>query len=371
MLATATTESASDWDFTQVLDLLRSPTYGGGSNLTHNADPHVAATSEERLSQGLSHGASSCSDEANPQQSHSKLGDFCLIWDLLNKDSNSPRNKSLAEDSQQLLLEQLPALTVLPRPLPDEPTKETILTPRKSIPVPKPSKPQATEATGFHQSRRTPPSPAQQPLTILKRAADNYTIKSNVTTALPPQTRSEVIARITKPTEIPNSKNRARPAGKVARSNIEPEFILPEGSTGSDSDSGTVVFDQPVSKKPGGLAFVPSQVGGLDKQDDHDDTPPSSYDEADWTLNSNAIQNLIATSTGIKVLPATYKTPTERRIGLMTKLLRDFPEYAQLLSQVGRSTTSKKSVDPRPIHVFVDMSNVCFTPIRLCSDHHS
>lgn len=370
MLATATTESASDWDFTQVLDLLRSPTYRGGSNLTHNADPHVAPSSEERLSQGLSHGAS-CSDEANPERSHSKLGDFRLIGDLLNKDSSSPRNESLVEDSQQLLLEQLPALTILPRPLPDERTKETISTPHESIPVPKSLKPQVTKATGFHQSRRTPSSPAQQRVTILKRAADNYTIKSNVTTALPPRARSEVIASITKPTAIPNSKNRAKPAGKVAKSNLEPEIILGESSTGSDSDSGTVIFDQPVSKKPGGLAFVPSQVGCLDERGDHDDTPPSSYDEADWTLNSDAIQNIITTSTGIKVLSATYKTPTERRIGLMTKLLRNFPEYAQLVSQMGRSPTSKKSDDPLPIHVFVDMSNVCFTPIRLCFDHHT
>lgn len=355
MLATAATESASDWDFTQALDLLRSPTYGVGSNLTHNADPHVASSSEERLGQRVSRGASSCSDQAKPQESHSKLGDFRLIWDHLNKDSSSPRNESFVKDSQHLLLEQLPALTILPRPLPDERSKETISTPHKSIPALNPSKSQATKAAGFHQFRRTPPSPAQQPVTILKRAADNYTIKSNVTAALPPRTQPEVTASITKPTNIPNPRNRAKPAGKVAKS--EPGIIPPESSIGSDS--GTVVFDQPISKKPGGLALVQSHVGGLDKRGDHDDTPPSSYDEAEWTLNSDAIQNIITASTGIKVLPTAYKNQTERRIGLMTKLLRDFPEYAQLVSQVGRCPTSKKSVDPRPIHVFVDMSNVC------------
>jgi hypothetical protein len=45
----------------------------------------------------------------------------------------------------------------------------------------------------------------------------------------------------------------------------------------------------------------------------------------------------------------------------MTKLFKEFPDYAKLVSQVGRSASpSKRSPESRPIHVFVDMSNVRF-----------
>ncbi|KAJ5379984.1 uncharacterized protein N7496_002412 [Penicillium cataractarum] len=358
MLATETTDPASNWDFSQVLDLLRSPTYESSPDVAHHIDITVAPAGNGPSSQAPSYGASSHPDEVKPQLLSTKLGDFGLIWDLLSKDDTSSKNDSAPGDTRQPPLDRLPALTILKRPLPDEPVKGTS-TPPKSVPVLKTSKSPVTKESTLNRSQPSPASLVQEPVTILKRAAGSYPTKSDVAATSPPKASSRVIGNTTKPTEIPKANTKPKPAGKVTKASVDPEPILSESSTGAESDSSTVVFDQPITKKSGVLAFVPAQVGGRDARDNHDDTPPSSYDEADWTLNSDAVQNIITTSAGIRVLPAAYKTATERRIGLMTKLLREFPEYAQLVLQVGRSSTStKNSVERRPIHVFVDMSNI-------------
>lgn len=361
MLATGTTDSVSNWDFSQVLDLLRSPTYESSANVAHPTDTLVAQASKGPSNQTPSYDASSRPDEVKPQQFSGKLGDFGLIWDLLSKDDPSSKKDSAPGDTQQPPLDRLPALTILKRSLHDEPVKGTTSTSPEPVPVPKTSKPRVTKETTPNRSHPSPASPVQEPVTILKRAAGSCPTKSDVAATSPPKAPPRVVGNTTKPTEIPKANTKVKPAGKVTKSSVDPEPILSESSTGAESDSSTVVFDQPITKKSGVLASVPAQVGGRDARDNHDDTPPSSYDEADWTLNSDAVQNIITTSAGIRVLPAAYKTATERRIGLMTKLLRGFPEYAQLVLQVGRlSTSTKKSAEPLPIHVFVDMSNVCF-----------
>ncbi|OOQ82339.1 hypothetical protein PEBR_39489 [Penicillium brasilianum] len=358
MLATEPTDLASNWDFSQVLDLLRSPTYEGSSNVAQHVDIPVAPASNEPSSQIPSSSTSSYPDEVKPQQPSGKLGDFSLIWDLFNKDVVSSKNDSAPGDPRQPPLDRLPALPILKRPLHDESVKGTTSTPSKSVPVPKTLRPRVTKETITNRSHLLPASPVQGPITILKHAAGSYPNKSDVAATSPPKAPPKVTGNNSKPTEIPQANTRIKPAGKFTKSNIDAEPILSESSTGAESDSSTIVFDQPITKKSGVLTLVPAQVGGRDVRSNLDDTPPSSYDEA-WTLNSDAVQNIITTSAGIRVLPAAYKSATERRIGLMTKLLRDFPEYAQLVLQVGRSSTStKKCVAPPPIHVFVDMSNI-------------
>lgn len=137
------------------------------------------------------------------------------------------------------------------------------------------------------------------------------------------------------------------------------EAISSEGSAEVDSDSHPTVFDRSYSRTPNHLPFTPGQVGTPDAPHARYETPPSSFDEKESTLKSENVKNFITTSAGIRVLPVDYKTATERRIGLMTKLLKDFPSYAQLVSRVGQSPKpSQENVQSRPIHVFVDMSNV-------------
>ena len=51
MLATKTTESTSNWDFSQVLDLIRSPTYEGSSDLADQTGlPAAPSSGTDRLS---------------------------------------------------------------------------------------------------------------------------------------------------------------------------------------------------------------------------------------------------------------------------------------------------------------------------------
>lgn len=366
MLATGTTESASNWDFTQVFDILKSPTYGFNARFAQEVNRYCSPSSDGHSTHGLTPSANSRPDEIKRQRSYPKLGDFGLIWDLLNKDSPSPNNNLMPEEPPSPSFDQHSTLTILRQPVHDEPAKGTISIPHKSVPVVKLSTPSVTKEKDLNRSSRNPPPLSQQPISILKRAAGGHPIENDVTATSSPQTLPRATGHPSKPTEIPNVNNRTKDNGKVTKSQVSPEPILSESSTGVYSDSSAVVFDQPITKKSGVLLFVPTQVGSRDARGHHEGTPPSSYDEADWgfasNTTSNTAQNLIITSAGIQVLPAAYETASERRFGLVTMLLRDFPEYAQLASQV----LTKKSVEPRPIHVFVDMSNVCFLPVLTC-----
>ncbi|KAF7713569.1 Uncharacterized protein PECH_002568 [Penicillium ucsense] len=165
-----------------------------------------------------------------------------------------------------------------------------------------------------------------------------------------------------KRTNTKAKKDKAKPVTKNLDSHFDtlPNVLDSSPSADSDTSATTGLFDSPVTKKLSPLEFVPYQVGGSGVvRSGRYDTPPSSYDEADWAVHTDAVQNTVTTSAGIKVLPAFYKGAEERRVGLMTKLLGEFPDYARLLVQVGRSPTSFNNLEePRPIHVFVDMSNI-------------
>jgi hypothetical protein len=173
-------------------------------------------------------------------------------------------------------------------------------------------------------------------------------------TSHPPRTPPKAIPLAGFSDDTPKVKSKTRAGRKGINTTDRNEMISSESSAEVDSDSSTVVFDRPLTKKPGVLAFVPAQVGTPDAKHTASDTPPSSYDDPDSSLHFDS-------SGTIRVRPTAYKWTTERKIGLMTKLLNEFPDYAKLVSQVGRSASpSKKSAKSRPIHVFVDMSNVRF-----------
>lgn len=133
--------------------------------------------------------------------------------------------------------------------------------------------------------------------------------------------------------------------------------IAPESSADAGSDSSTIVFDQPRTQ-PAALAFVPAQIGVHDYRQDREDTPPSSYEDKNSFLDSDTLKGVINVSGVTRIVPVGHKNATERRISLMTRLLKDFPEYAQLVSQVGRPPSTNGQQISCPIHVFVDMSNV-------------
>ena len=122
------------------------------------------------------------------------------------------------------------------------------------------------------------------------------------------------------------------------------------------------MFDHPISEKPVGIQFVPSQVGTLDAKTRRYDTPPSSFEDNDWTLNADTIQGLA--SGGARVRSTLHLSAADRRTTLITRLLGHFPAYAKIVSQVGQISPHRpiESIDSLPIHIFVDMSNVHFSP---------
>jgi hypothetical protein len=157
--------------------------------------------------------------------------------------------------------------------------------------------------------------------------------------------------------DTPKARTQHRVARKETQTNVSNAAYSSEASAGAESDS-SFIFDRPTPKKFGALAFVPAQIGTPDAQASRYDTPPSSFEDQDFALNANAITAL---GPGNRVQSTIYKSSTERRVSLMTKLLKDFPEYASIVSSVGQSIkkSPRKGVVSDSIHIFVDISNVC------------
>ncbi|KAJ5679703.1 hypothetical protein N7462_007947 [Penicillium macrosclerotiorum] len=368
MLSTESTERASNWDFSPVFDLLRSPTYEGSSYLASTCNSELPSSSEEK-SRHVKLAACSPAFKPKPQRSYTRLGDFGTLWDLLGQELSSTQSTkdtlpaeapNTKPHDTKLPLGQSSGFTILKRPSQDETGEE------KRQPIPSTSRTSAIFASGDSKPQISQttlkecsnPSSSAKVITLLKRTADTSLLHGDPAITLHPRSPPRPIGGVSSsPIYTPKAKTKA--IANEAKSTLKDELLLSESSAGAESDSSAVIFDQPVSKKSGVLTFVPAQVGTLDARTNHCETPSSSFDEKDSTLTSDAFKNVISTSAGIRVLPATYSTATDRRIGLMTRLLKDFPEYAQLVSQVGHSSKSnKKCVESRPIHVFVDMSNI-------------
>ncbi|GES61045.1 hypothetical protein ATEIFO6365_0006050600 [Aspergillus terreus] len=189
------------------------------------------------------------------------------------------------------------------------------------------------------QSRRTQetavdqPSPRSKPIKILKRPVQDTTVRS--TKAAPHPTDNTIH-----------------------------ESATSDSSTEAESDSNNSTFDPSFSQKLGVFPFVPPQVG-IATSRNQTETPPTSYDElAESSFPPPATATPLPDNEPLYSSPITYKSSTDRRVGLLTKLLRQFPDYADLVAQVGRPVGSqnggskKKSAASRPIHVFVDISNI-------------
>lgn len=300
--------SSSNWDFTPVINLLRSPTYSSGDRsipARHNDSHQAPSTPGTVAAQGLNDSAPDLKHESGGPP---KLGDFSSLWDFLgNTTPPVGAEAGLRQATKESIVEQPPQqpkrIQILKRPSHGDTNVDS---PDKTLP-------------------RTPPRPIPT----------SDVSKSHKTTV-----------------EYRTTKHR----NQTKQPTYEPH--LSEGTVEAESDNPSI-FDSSYSKRRV-VSFVPSQVGIAEALSESSETPPSSFDEADGALAPIAIQNLPGGA--IRVQPVAYKSAADRKVGLLTKLLKNFPDYAETITRVGRAGKSKPGSSPtcRPIHVFVDMSNVSY-----------
>ncbi|KAL6239128.1 hypothetical protein BDW75DRAFT_227476 [Aspergillus navahoensis] len=290
----------SNWDFTPVINLLRSPTYPnkGQSTCDTSSDYPQPSLASHELSEddvGGSEIGETCLKGEN--LSTPKLGDFSSLWELLGSASISPASKN-----------------------------ETRLQPEPS---------QTTSS---------------KPITILKRPMVEGTVS---TPKSPPQPVINSMAQSKHDAQHSVPVQRRRRRNKTTQ-----EACLSESNVEGESDSCPSVFDSPLSHPQRIPSMIPPQVGVSEARAGHLETPPSSFDELDDYLTSKNVKTS-ASAGAPRLQSLAYTCAADQRVGLLTKLLKDFPVYAELLAESGRSKPSKKlDISARPIHVFVDMSNI-------------
>ncbi|KAL4993392.1 hypothetical protein BDV10DRAFT_199666 [Aspergillus recurvatus] len=292
--------STSNWDFTPVINLLRSPTCQnkGQSTCDISSDyPLPSLASHEIRKDDVGRSKTGKISLSGEDFSTPKLGDFGSLWELLGNTSISPASKSET------------------RP-----------------------QPEASQTT------------CSKPISMLKWPIVERTVPTPKT-PLQPVINSTAQSKHDAQHRVPVQRRRCR--DKATQ-----EASLRESSPEGESDSCPSVFDPPLSHPQSIPSMIPPQVGVSEARAGLTETPPSSFDELDDFLTSKNVK--ISASAGApRLQPLTYTSAADQRVGLLTKLLKDFPDYAELIAESGRSKPSKKlDILARPIHVFVDMSNI-------------
>ncbi|RMJ26714.1 hypothetical protein PHISP_02421 [Aspergillus sp. HF37] len=306
-------ERSSNWDFTPVISLLHSPAYGGGDYFTPlrhtDADPPVPGGK-------LDNGANTCGfqeEDLSHAKEHPRLGDFGTLWGLLSQNSTAPTAKSA---------------------LPGRPCQDA-------------------------RSSRPPESPKQ--IRILKRPSSNAKHTDPLSKTPPPSCpRTIPVPRTSQPRSFEGEPDAQTDVKDRDSGNKEAvvEGNSSQSSAEADSDGNISVFDTPVQKELSATSLIPPQVGIPAAKNPPLDTPPSSYDSVENTLNSETVKSL-PKSNRAPVRPIAYRSAAARKVGLLTKLLKGFPDYADIVSQFGRTGKNKtKGSSSRPVHVFVDISNI-------------
>ncbi|KAL2811113.1 hypothetical protein BJX63DRAFT_444343 [Aspergillus granulosus] len=303
--------STLNWDFTPVINLLRSPASRGGSQPTSDSSPDLPTPSL------LSHQPAKHDVERsiikNPPPDYTnisarRLGDFDSIWKVLGNSNLSPGpNESAAQPLNQ-----------------------------------------------SKQTRRT-----TNPIVILKRPL----ISDNSVGITPPTPRTPAKSIPVAKVPVTNSSDDGHVV--CGKPDTHPQRHCYQDQTNNESSSldsiafgesdSPSIFDVPHSKPQHIISMIPPQLGFATAKTGPLETPPSSFDESDGFMSDSAKQLLSTT----RLQPLLYKTAADQRVGLLTKLLSNFPDYADLLVRPGRSMKSRRpDISPLPIHVFVDMSNI-------------
>lgn len=296
-----------------MFSLLHSPAYAGGDCLTPprhtDADPSGPGEKSDN-------GANTCGiqdEDVSHAKEHPRLGDFSTLWGLLSQTSTAPTAKSAR---------------------PERPCQDA-------------------------RFSRPPENPKQ--IRILKRPSSDAKHTDPLSkTPSPSCPRTIQVPRSSQPRSFEGELDAQADVKDRDDGNKEAvvEGNSSQSSAEADSEGNISVFDDPIQKKPAATSLVPPQVGIPAAKNPPLDTPPSSYDSVENTLNSETVKSL-PKSNRAAVRPVAYKSAAERKVGLLTKLLKGFPDYADTVSQVGRTGKNKtRGSASRPIHVFVDISNI-------------
>lgn len=301
-----------------MIDLLQSPSCQGEDQSTRKSPTDCPVSS--LASRKVVNDVGKLGTQEQPLRGASvespKLGDFGSLWELLGTHStstaskgNTPGNEVL-ESTKQSCLRKQPTIILKRLSAPDTLVETPVST----------SKPAAKPAPVFNFTDTYDPRPC--PL------GGTTGFESNVAT----RRRSQ--------------RNKTNHDATLSESNAEGE-----------SDSSPSVFDNPLSR-PQNIPMIPPQVGVSEARAGSLETPPSSFDELNEFLPLNPLKYPPIASAP-RLRPLTYKAAADQRVGLLTKLLKDFPDYAEHLVEAGRSKKPKKhDLSFRPVHVFVDMSNI-------------
>ncbi|KAL4874527.1 hypothetical protein BJY04DRAFT_203794 [Aspergillus karnatakaensis] len=355
--------TTSNWDFTPVINLLRSPSRQrenhlpsdpfGSSPTSHEITKHdVRSNIKEQPSKDL--------DVSSP-----KLGDFGSLWGLLedNTSFSSAAHSPQPEDKEPFehARPSVQPVIVLKRPAnPDIPAAKPSSLPRPRNPEPIP---RFADSYG-HQSKGT--RPLTKPFVVLKRPTISDTpvegselphvIPSKSSKSRPlvaeqpsPLTAQNVLEPISRKKGNTQTDNKSKTTGQRCRNGNSPEVILSDSAAEAESDNSLSVFDTPM---------IPPQVGISEVKAGLLETPPSSFEEPNGFLTPHGFKHPSGGDAS-RLKPLSYRSASDQQVGLLTKLLKDFPDYAELLVQAGRSKTTKNlDISSRPVHVFVDMSNI-------------
>ncbi|KAL4990356.1 hypothetical protein BDW68DRAFT_154581 [Aspergillus falconensis] len=294
-------ESASNWDFTPVVNLLRSPTCQnkGQSTCDTSSDYPLPSLASHEIRKNDYSQRSEIEETSVTGENLStpKLGDFGSLWELLGNTSISLASKS------------------------------------ETRPKPEPS-----------------PTTSSKPIAILKRPMLEGTVST-------PESPLQPVVNSTAQSKH-DAQHSVTVQRRQRRKKATQEASLSESNPEEESDSCPSVFDPPLSHSQSIPSMIPPQVGVSEARAGLLETPPSSFDELDEFLTSKNVK--ISASAGAPQLqPLAYTSAADQRVGLLTKLLKNFPDYAELIAESGRSKPSKKlDISARPVHVFVDMSNI-------------
>lgn len=300
-----------------MINLLRSPAYGAGDSsapFRHTEEHTAPSPSQKSKDVANDFGRQAHMSADNGDNATPRLGDFGSLWDILGQSSAVASATTAPAENRQ-----------------------------------------DSDSSGSTPRPRSPqPSP---PITILKRPLSKPVNPEPVNKSSP-RTHPRSIPGAGTPKPRKNRRAAGVESGSASTHNAQSGTTIETTSSDStaESDGNVSVFDPPLSKK-GGVSSGPSTQLA---RNELCDSPPSSFDELDGALTSDTIKKSPDNGV-IRIQSNAYKSADERRVGLLSKLLQSFPDYTEIVSQVGSSAdASSKNPSSRPIHVFIDISNVSF-----------